>query len=181
PDLSAVVELDTATTQRSILRRSSELALDERYISTAMPITFQGADGLESHGFFYAPKNPDFSGPPDELPPLLVHVHGGPTAHVQTALDLSIQLFTIRALAVAGQSGRRDLAAAAPVARARRQGRAAASVGSDRRRAQAAGDPVRVHRIRRGGPRLPQGGEREAGARGAPLLPCAGVRLRAGG
>jgi len=99
-DLSAVVELDTATTQRSILRRSSELALDERYISTAMPITFQGADGLESHGFFYAPKNPDFSGPPDELPPLLVHVHGGPTAHVQTALDLSIQLFTSRGLAV---------------------------------------------------------------------------------
>jgi len=99
-ELSAVVELDTATTQRSILRRSSELALDERYISTAVPITFPGPDGLESHGFFYAPKNPEFSGPPDELPPLLVHVHGGPTAHVQTALDLSIQLFTSRGLAV---------------------------------------------------------------------------------
>ena len=79
---------------------TSDLALDERYISTAVPILFPGADGLESHGFYYAPTNPDFSGPEDELPPLLVHVHGGPTAHVQTSLDLQAQFFTSRGLAV---------------------------------------------------------------------------------
>jgi dipeptidyl aminopeptidase/acylaminoacyl peptidase len=97
---SAIVELDTETGEQTVLRRSSELELDERYVSTAVPITFEGADGLESHGFYYAPKNPEFSGPPDEPPPLLVHVHGGPTAHVQTSLDLGIQLFTSRGLAV---------------------------------------------------------------------------------
>ena len=97
---SSVVEVDPDTKAHTVLRRSSDVALDDRYVSTAVPISFPGTDGLESHGFYYAPKNPDFVGPEDELPPLLVHVHGGPTAHVQTSLDLGIQLFTSRGFAV---------------------------------------------------------------------------------
>ena len=97
---SSIVRLDSETGEHTVLRRSREVDLDERYISTAVPISFEGAGGRESHAFYYAPKNPDFSGPPDELPPLLVHVHGGPTAHVQTSLDLGIQLFTSRGFAV---------------------------------------------------------------------------------
>ena len=97
---SSVVELDPDTKAHNVLRRSSDLALDERYLSLPAPITFPGTDGLESHGFYYAPKNPDFAAPEDELPPLLVHVHGGPTAHTQTALDLGLQFFTSRGIAV---------------------------------------------------------------------------------
>jgi dipeptidyl aminopeptidase/acylaminoacyl peptidase len=97
---TAVVELDTESGATKILARSTDVALDERYVSTAVPVSFAGTDGLTSHGFFYAPRNPEFSAPPDELPPLVVHVHGGPTAHVQTSLDLSIQLFTSRGIAV---------------------------------------------------------------------------------
>jgi dipeptidyl aminopeptidase/acylaminoacyl peptidase len=97
---AAVIELDTESGATKILARSTDVALDERYVSTAVPVSFEGTDGLASHGFFYAPKNPEFSAPPDELPPLLVHVHGGPTAHVQTSLDLSVQLFTSRGIAV---------------------------------------------------------------------------------
>lgn len=97
---AAVVELDTESGATKILARSTDVALDERYVSTAVPVSFEGTDGLTSHGFFYAPRNPEFSAPPDDLPPLLVHVHGGPTAHVQTSLDLSIQLFTSRGIAV---------------------------------------------------------------------------------
>jgi dipeptidyl aminopeptidase/acylaminoacyl peptidase len=97
---NVLVELDTEAGATNILARSTEVVLDDRYISTAVPISFEGTDGLTSHGFFYAPKNPEYSPPPDELPPLLVHVHGGPTAHVQTSLDLGIQLFTSRGFAV---------------------------------------------------------------------------------
>jgi dipeptidyl aminopeptidase/acylaminoacyl peptidase len=83
-----------------VLRRSTELEVDERYISLAQAIDFPGADGLISHGFYYTPVNPDYSAPAGELPPLVVFVHGGPTAHVTTALDLYVQLFTSRGIAV---------------------------------------------------------------------------------
>jgi dipeptidyl aminopeptidase/acylaminoacyl peptidase len=97
---AAVIELELDSGDRNVLRRSTEVNLDERYISVAQPIDFPGADGLISHGFYYAPANPEYSGPADELPPLAVFVHGGPTAHVTTALDLQIQLFTSRGIAV---------------------------------------------------------------------------------
>jgi dipeptidyl aminopeptidase/acylaminoacyl peptidase len=97
---SSVIELDPATKTHTVLRRSSELALDGRYVSIPVPVSFPGTDGLESHGFYYAPTNPDFAGPDDELPPLLVHVHGGPTAHTQMALDLGSQFFTSRGIAL---------------------------------------------------------------------------------
>ena len=97
---SAVIELDTESGERQVLRRSTEMELDERYITVAQAIEFPGTGGQESHGFYYAPTNPDYEGPKGELPPLIVLVHGGPTAHVTTALDLEIQLFTSRGIAV---------------------------------------------------------------------------------
>jgi dipeptidyl aminopeptidase/acylaminoacyl peptidase len=96
----AIVELDVATRTANVLQRSTELTVDEGYISVPEAISFEGADGLTAHGFYYEPKNPEFSGPPDERPPLIVYVHGGPTAHVPPVLQLSVQLFTSRGLAV---------------------------------------------------------------------------------
>ena len=95
-----VVELDPGSGRTKLLRRSTDLELDPGYLSVGTPISFEGADGLVSRGFFYAPTNRDYAGPDDELPPLLVHVHGGPTAHVSNALQLSLQLFTSRGIAV---------------------------------------------------------------------------------
>lgn len=96
----AIVELDVGSGRRRVLRSSTDLELDQRYISVAQPVDFAGTDGLPSHGFYYAPTNPDYEAPEGELPPLVVSVHGGPTAHVTTALDLYIQLFTSRGIAV---------------------------------------------------------------------------------
>jgi dipeptidyl aminopeptidase/acylaminoacyl peptidase len=98
--LPEVVQLDVDSGKPEILRRSTELELDPGYIAIGRPIEFVGADGLSSHAFYYPPTNRDYSGSDDELPPLLVHVHGGPTAHVTNALELSIQLFTSRGIAV---------------------------------------------------------------------------------
>ncbi|MGZ4302791.1 MAG: S9 family peptidase [Gaiellaceae bacterium] len=97
---SAVIELDTESGERQVLRQSTEMELDERYITVAQAVEFPGTGGQSSHGFYYAPTNPDYEGPKGELPPLVVLVHGGPTAHVTTALDLEIQLFTSRGIAV---------------------------------------------------------------------------------
>jgi dipeptidyl aminopeptidase/acylaminoacyl peptidase len=99
-DPVALMTLDAASGEQEVVRRSTELEVDERYLSVAEPIEFEGTDGLPSYGFYYAPTNPDFEGAPGELPPLVVSVHGGPTAHVATALDLYAQFFTSRGIAV---------------------------------------------------------------------------------
>jgi dipeptidyl aminopeptidase/acylaminoacyl peptidase len=92
---SSILEIDAGTQAWKVLRRSNDLTLDEAQLSMPEAVTFAGA-----HGFYYAPKNRDFSGPDDELPPLIVYVHGGPTAHVPPTLQLSVQFFTTRGLAV---------------------------------------------------------------------------------
>jgi dipeptidyl aminopeptidase/acylaminoacyl peptidase len=97
---SVIVELDLGSGERRVLRQATDVELDERYLSLPEAIEFEGADGLTAHGFFYAPKNPDFEGPDDESPPLIVYVHGGPTAHVAPILQLSVQFFTTRGIAV---------------------------------------------------------------------------------
>jgi dipeptidyl aminopeptidase/acylaminoacyl peptidase len=94
-EATALIELDVASGEPNVLRRSSEFTLDEAYLATPEAVTFGGA-----HGFYYAPKNPEFSGPDDERPPLIVYVHGGPTAHVPPTLQLGAQYFTTRGLAV---------------------------------------------------------------------------------
>jgi dipeptidyl aminopeptidase/acylaminoacyl peptidase len=92
---SSVLEIDAVTQQYQVLRRSSEVALDEAFVSEPEAVSFAGA-----HGFYYAPKNPEFEGPQDERPPLIVYVHGGPTAHVPPNLQLSVQFYTTRGIAV---------------------------------------------------------------------------------
>jgi dipeptidyl aminopeptidase/acylaminoacyl peptidase len=82
------------------VRRSTEVELDEGYISVPEAIDFTSAAGRMAHGFYYPPANADYAGPDDELPPLIVMVHGGPTAHVAPELDLKLQFFTSRGIAV---------------------------------------------------------------------------------
>ena len=62
-------------------------------VSRAEPIEYAtrpGADGAPrtAHAFFHAPRNPRFTAPPGPKPPLIVMLHGGPTAHASPALSL---------------------------------------------------------------------------------------------
>jgi dipeptidyl aminopeptidase/acylaminoacyl peptidase len=59
-----------------------------------------GGGPLTAHALYYPPVNPEFEGPPDERPPLLVISHGGPTSAAQSTLSLSIQYWTTRGFAV---------------------------------------------------------------------------------
>ena len=96
-----VVALDPATlAPAGILRRSSSLAIDPAWTSTAEPITFPSAGGRIAHALFYRPTNPDVVAPDGELPPLVVRSHGGPTSNAGNSLDLGIQLLTSRGIAV---------------------------------------------------------------------------------
>ena len=97
---ASVVQLDLATGQFDVLRRSSQVAVAPGYLSSPRAIEFPTESGLTAHGFFYAPKNVDYAAPPGERPPLLVLSHGGPTSARFGTLDPGIQYWTSRGIAV---------------------------------------------------------------------------------
>jgi len=96
----SIVELDPATGQTEVLRQSSDVQVASEYLSLPNTIEFPTDKNLTAHAFFYPPKNPNFIGPAEELPPLLVISHGGPTAATWTVLSLAIQYWTSRGFAV---------------------------------------------------------------------------------
>ncbi len=96
----SVVQLDLATGQCEVLRRSSGVPVDPGYLSPPQPIEFPTEDGLSAHAFFYPPRNRDYVAPPGERPPLLVISHGGPTGATSSTLDLDVQYWTSRGIAV---------------------------------------------------------------------------------
>jgi dipeptidyl aminopeptidase/acylaminoacyl peptidase len=96
----ALVQFDLATGETSVLRRAQEVTMDPDLISVAQPVAFPTDQGLTAHGFFYPPRNRDFVGPQEELPPLLVMSHGGPTGATSHVLRYGAQYWTTRGFAV---------------------------------------------------------------------------------
>nr|BAL56300.1 peptidase, S9A/B/C family, catalytic domain protein [uncultured Acetothermia bacterium] len=99
-EMLSIVRLDLKEKKFEVLRRSSDLQIDEGYLSFAQPIEFPTEGGKRAYAFFYAPKNKDFQAPPGEKPPLLVFSHGGPTSATTSTLKLEIQFWTSRGFAV---------------------------------------------------------------------------------
>lgn len=63
-------------------------------VSRPRAISFPSGDGVTAHAYFYPPCNPRYRAPEGNAPPLLVMVHGGPTARCSNALDLTRQYWT---------------------------------------------------------------------------------------
>ncbi len=97
---SALLLFDPETEATTTLRKAHELEVDPDYLSTPEPIEFPTTDDKTAHALFYPPQNPDYEAPENEKPPLLVISHGGPTAATNSALDMSIQYWTSRGIAV---------------------------------------------------------------------------------
>jgi dipeptidyl aminopeptidase/acylaminoacyl peptidase len=98
---SSVIQIDLETGQVTVLRRSVKMAVDSGYISTPQPVEFATQGGQTAHAFFYRPTNRDFVAPEGEKPPLRVISHGGPTGATAPSLNLKIQYWTSRGIAVA--------------------------------------------------------------------------------
>ena len=97
---ASIVQLGLATQEIEVLRRSSRIAIDAGYLSIPRAIEFPTEHGLTAHAFFYVPQNRDYIAPTSERPPLLVISHGGPTGTTSSALNLMIQYWTSRGIAV---------------------------------------------------------------------------------
>lgn len=83
-----------------VLRSARSLDLAAGDIAQAQAISFPSRDGRTAHALFYAPANSSITGPPDELPPLVVMSHGGPTSAARSSFDLKNQYWTSRGFAV---------------------------------------------------------------------------------
>ncbi|GAA3563627.1 prolyl oligopeptidase family serine peptidase [Amycolatopsis ultiminotia] len=97
---SAVVRLDPATGEATALSPQPDELPPPEYLPVAEERIFTAADGAEIPAYVFPPSNPDFTAPEGELPPYLVHVHGGPTGHSDGALSLDFAYFTSRGIGV---------------------------------------------------------------------------------
>ncbi|MFC4945604.1 prolyl oligopeptidase family serine peptidase [Pseudonocardia sp. GCM10023141] len=86
------------------LRAPRDLGIDPGYLAVAEHVTFPSVDGAgaarSAHALFYPPTNPEHDGPDGVLPPLIVVLHGGPTAAATPSLVMEVQYWTSRGFAV---------------------------------------------------------------------------------
>lgn len=95
-----IADVDLDNGALTTVRSSQETATDAGMISIAQPVVFSTAEDEVAHGFFYPPKNENYSSTEDELPPLIVKSHGGPTGQTGCAYEAKIQYWTSRGFAV---------------------------------------------------------------------------------
>jgi dipeptidyl aminopeptidase/acylaminoacyl peptidase len=97
---TSIVRLDLATDSFEVLRRSNRVDIDAGFISSPQAVEFPTAHGQTAHAFFYAPCNKNYQAPAEDRAPLVVISHGGPTACASQSLNLAVQYWTSRGVAV---------------------------------------------------------------------------------
>lgn len=92
------LEIADGTSAVRVIRRTSSETLTAAELSEPRPIQWKGADREIVHGNFYPPASDRFEG--IGLPPLIVHVHGGPTSQAPLAYSDEMQFYATRGFAV---------------------------------------------------------------------------------
>lgn len=96
----AVIRLDVATRRATPVSTARIPDLPAASISRPRRIAYD-SDGSRCFMNYYPPTNSAVAAPEGELPPLVVNVHGGPTAASMQCLDLAVQYWTSRGFAYA--------------------------------------------------------------------------------
>src|SRR4029077_13764094 len=95
----SVIRADAAAGTVEVLGQEPGAA-DPRYLPEPRQAVLEGQFGRTGHALVYPPANPDVTAPAGELPPYVVWVHGGPTAHAMPLLDIEKAYFTSRGIGV---------------------------------------------------------------------------------
>ena len=90
----SVVIVDTAAGGHQVLKHDIERLPDPAYLPVPRAVRVPGRE--EVHAFLYPPYGPATEG----LPPYVIFVHGGPTAHADSSLDLEKAFLTSRGIGV---------------------------------------------------------------------------------
>jgi dipeptidyl aminopeptidase/acylaminoacyl peptidase len=96
----ALLETDLSGNTRAIIRTSSDFSLDSGWAPQYQLVSFPAGRGATAHGIYLPPTNPGVQAPEGDAPPLIVSVHGGPTAVSTPAFRLSQLYWTSRGFAV---------------------------------------------------------------------------------
>jgi dipeptidyl aminopeptidase/acylaminoacyl peptidase len=98
-----IVAMDLDSGASQVLKQSTTVANDRaiaRYFTHVEAIEYPTSDGKTAFGLYYPASNPEYRAPVGDLPPLVVKCHGGPTSAASSTLDLRIQYWTSRGIAV---------------------------------------------------------------------------------
>ncbi len=91
----------TVSGEVEVIKGQQAATPDPGYLPDARPVQlFSSPNGSVVHAIVYLPASPAVTGPPGELPPFLVHVHGGPTSHSLPVLSLEKAFFTSRGIGI---------------------------------------------------------------------------------
>ena len=85
-----ILEIDLSSNKVQVIKTSTDLSIDESYLSVPETLEFPSAGNSVSHGFFYPPMNRDFKGMDKEVPPLVVMLHGQLTKLVLQSVILEL-------------------------------------------------------------------------------------------
>ncbi len=98
PKAVAVYHLDQH--KYAIYTREHQSMVDDENIALPEPVEFPNEEGTLSHGFYYAPKNRDYTAPEGEKPPTIMVAHNRPTDQCKPEFSLNTQYWTTRGFAV---------------------------------------------------------------------------------
>jgi dipeptidyl aminopeptidase/acylaminoacyl peptidase len=96
--LAALVELSTGNQKSSVTIKEVLAPINEDFLPTARALEFPSKDGRTVHAFMSPATNPNFVG--DELPPVIITVHGGPTGNTSGVASIKRAFFTSRGFTV---------------------------------------------------------------------------------
>ena len=86
--------------ERTELLSAGTLDIPDGAISRPMAISFPTGSDEMAHGFYYPPASAACEAPAGELPPLIVRIHGGPTAAATLTFRPDYQFWTSRGFAI---------------------------------------------------------------------------------
>ena len=93
-----ILEHDFSRGVTRIVARASAESVPEAALARCEPISWLSSDGDLAHGLYYAPASDRFAS--DGKPPLVVMIHGGPTAQYRAGWNPQAQFFATRGYAV---------------------------------------------------------------------------------
>jgi dipeptidyl aminopeptidase/acylaminoacyl peptidase len=90
-----------ASGEVELIKQPPSAASDPAYLPDARQVQLSAdRGGGVVHAIVYPPASPEATGPAGELPPFIVQVHGGPTAHAFPVLSMEKAFFTSRGIGI---------------------------------------------------------------------------------